>query len=245
MTLSKRVAAARVQHNHARPHCVSAADASRPTDTWQQAWVDSGLVNATTASQQILPARGAQAPAAVSRTRPKAASPPAPLPANALVVYTDGAGPESWWGRQTAGWGFTVVTGGNGNDDAAADETHSRCGHVVTDAQQPGYIGAERPTNNTGELTAIAQALEYILADRSGRPVLVRYDSLYAGNMAAGKWRPRKNKVLVSHVRRLWTRAHTHLHGRLWTSHVYGHSNHQWNDRADALASQGRGGAPT
>ena len=119
------------------------------------------------------------------------------------------------------------------------------CGHVVTDAQQPGYTGAERPTNNTGELTAIAQALEYILADRSGRPVLVRYDSLYAGNMAAGKWRPRKNKVLVSHVRRLWTRAHTHLHGRLWTSHVYGHSNHQWNDRADALASQGRGGAPT
>ena len=52
--------------------------------------------------------------------------------------------------------------------------------------------------------------------------MLVRYDSLYAGNMAAGKWRPRKNKVLVSHVRRLWTRAHTHLHGRLWTSHVYG-----------------------
>ena len=93
-------------------------------------------------------------------------------------------------------------------------------------------------------LPAIAQALEYILADRSGRPVLVRYDSLYAGNMAAGKWRPRKNKLLVSHVRRLWTRAHTHLHGRLWTSHVYGHSNHQWNDRADALASQGRGAPP-
>ena len=91
----------------------------------------------------------------------------------------------------------------------------SRCGHVVTDAQQPGYIGAERSTNNTGELTAIAQALEYILTDHSGREVLVCCDSLYAGNMAAGKWRPRKNKVLVSHVRRLWTRAHTHLHGRL------------------------------
>ena len=72
-----------------------------------------------------------------------------PLPANALVVYTDGAGPESWWGRQTAGWGFTVVTGGNGDDDAAAVETHSRCGHVVTDTKQPGYIGAERPSSNT------------------------------------------------------------------------------------------------
>ena len=30
--------------------------------------------------------------------------------------------------------------------------------------------------------------------------MLVRYESQYAGNMAAGKWRPRKNKVLVSHV---------------------------------------------
>ena len=137
------------------------------------------------------------------------------------------------------------AAGGNGDDDAAAVETHSRCGHVITDAQQHGYTGAERPTNNTGELTAIAQALEYVLADQSGRPAVVRYDSLYAGNMAAGKWRPRKNKALVSHVRLLWSRAHSRLHGRLWTSHVYGHSNHQWNDRADALASQGRGGAPT
>ena len=164
---------------------MSAADASRPTDTWQQAWVDTGLANATTASQQILPARGAHAPAAVSRTRPKAAPPPAPLPANALVVYTDGAGPKSWWGRQTAGWGFTVVTGGNGDD--AAVETHSRCGHVVTDAQQPGYIGAERPTNNTGELTAIAQALEYVLADQSGRPAVVRYDSLWMAVSLGGR----------------------------------------------------------
>ena len=51
--------------------------------------------------------------------------------------------------------------------------------------------------------------------------------------MAAGKWRP-----LISHVRHLWSRALSYLHGRLWTSQVYGHSNHQWNDRADTLASQ-------
>ena len=62
--------------------------------------------------------------------------------------------------------------------------------------------------------------------------------------MAAGKWRPRKNKVLVSHVRRLWTRAHTHLHGRLWTSHVYGHSN-RTNGTIEPMRSRPRaGGAP-
>lgn len=68
---------------------------------------------------------------------------------------------------------------------------HSRCGHVVTDTQDARYLGAERATNNTAELTAIACALRYVCDDQSGRPVLIRYDSLYAGNMAAGVWRAR------------------------------------------------------
>ena len=38
----------------------------------------------------------------------------------------------------------------------------------------------------------------------------------------------------------LWTRAHNHLGGRLWASHVYGHTGHKWNDRADELARQGK-----
>ena len=101
-------------------------------------------------------------------------------------------------------------------------------------------MGATKPTNNTAELSAIAHALEYVLADQSGKPVLVRYDSTYAGNMATGKWRPRTNKTLVKHVRSLWARARTHVHGALWTSHVYGHSGHKWNDSADRLAGRGK-----
>ena len=95
--------------------------------------------------------------------------------------------------------------------------------------------------NNTAELTAIAEALKYVTADQSGRPVLIRYDSVYAGNMVTGKWRARKNLRLVQRVRTLWAAAHKHLRGRLWVSHVYGHTGHRWNDRADQLARQGKG----
>ena len=142
-----------------------------------------------------------------------------------------------------AGWGFTVVAGGDGDTENHATEVHSRCGHVVTDTSDACYIGAERPTNNTAELTAIACALQHVCADQSGRPILIRYDSLYAGRMATGAWRARKNHSLVARVRSLWAQAHRHLQGRLWASHVYGHTDHKWNDRADELARR-KGGAP-
>ena len=90
----------------------------------------------------------------------------------------------------------------------------------------------------------MARALEHVCADQSGRPVLIRYDSLYAGRIATGAWRARKNQSLTARVRNLWKRAHAHLQGRLWASHVYGHSDHKWNDRADELARCGKGGAP-
>ena len=110
----------------------------------------------------------------------------------------------------------------------------------MTDTQHAQHVGAERATNNTAELSAIAHALEYVVADQSSRPVLIRFDSLYAGNMATGKWRVRKNQALVTRVRALWVKAHKHLRGRLWATHVYGHNGHQWNDRADQLARRGK-----
>ena len=35
-----------------------------------------------------------------------------------------------------------------------------------------------------------------------------------------------------------------YLDGRLWAKHVYGHTGHTWNERADELAERGKGGAP-
>ena len=182
------------------------------------------------------------AAAAVQRARPpqaRATPPPDAFPPNALAIYTDGSGPERDATDPIAGWGFAVVSGGDGKDDEEAVETHSRCGRVITNAQQAGYIGAQRATNNTAELTAIARALEYIIEDKSGRPAVIRYDSMYAGNIATGTWRARANRALAQRIRALWTRAHDHLQGQLWASHVYGHNGHKWNERADELARRG------
>ena len=240
VTLSHRVAHARTQFNHARPHRIKSDDAARPAEMWHDAWIASGLATNPSKPQQcILPLPKGQTP-----PRPKAMPPPVPLPADTLVIYTDGSGPIRGSSDASAGWGFTVVTGGDGDTDDRGVEVHSRCGPVITDASNAAYIGAQHATNNTAELTAVAQALKYVTADQSGRPVLIRYDSLYAGNIATGKWRARKNRDLAERIRTLWTKAHNHLRGRLTASHVYGHAGHKWNERADELARRGKGGAP-
>ena len=53
-------------------------------------------------------------------------------------------------------------------------------------------------------MEARTAALQHVGADQSGRPILIRYDSLYAGRMATGAWRARKNHSLVARVRSLW-----------------------------------------
>ena len=229
------------QQNLARRHCMKEEDADRAAIAWHEAWIESGLAEPTTRVQKMLPPDPNHASA--PPTPQKAQPPPTPLPDATRVVYTDGSGPDDP-ARGAAGWGFTIVTGGDGIDDKHATEQHAASGKVETEPTATGHIGATKGTNNTGELSAIAAALEHILTEAPSRPALLRYDSLYAGMMAAGKWRPRANKALVLHVRRLWDRAHEHLGGALWVAHVRAHSGHKWNDRADELAKHGKGGAP-
>ena len=211
-----------------------------PIDRWTRAWIDTGLSDWDTNIQNILPPQlpSRRAPLQSRLARP----PPQPIPAATQVIYTDGSGPATR-DEHHAGWGFAVVSGGDGVVDEDAAEIDSASGRVSIDATDSAYLGATSPTNNTAELTAIAKALEFILAGARLVPYLLRYDSIYAANMAAGKWRPRKNKELVRRVRSLWRQAHRHTEGQLWASHVYGHTNHKWNDRADELANIGKRGS--
>ena len=174
VVLSHRVAQARTQFNLARPHRVKRGDVARSADAWHDAWIASGLATIKGKPQQCIlppPPSVRQPP---PQPHPKAMPPPDTLPADTLVIYTDGSGPERGAAVATAGWGFAVVTGGDGDADDSADEIHSRCGRVTTDTQHAEYIGAQRATNNTAELTAIARALEHVIADQSGRPTLIR-----------------------------------------------------------------------
>ena len=173
--------------------------------------------------------------------------PPGSLPAGTVVMYTDGSGPDNMTrtrrGTPKAGWGFVAVGGDvDASSDMYARELHADCGEVITLATAVRYIGAEAATNNTGELTAIIRALEYALTMPASTSIVVRFDSLYAGDIATGKARARSHKQLARRANELWCKLHAHCDGNLWCSHVKGHSGNQWNGRADELAEQGKRG---
>jgi ribonuclease HI len=149
----------------------------------------------------------------------------APASAFDLVLYTDGG----CKGNQNvahvvnpAGWGVVVVGGGAGESDVAgaAAPLAELYGPVVTDPSDAFHLGAAVCSNNTGELTAIGEALLW-LRDGAGehvrcacaaaaactcRPcaVSIRYDSNYAAKSVMGEFNGEKNKPLITAIRRVY-----------------------------------------
>ena len=62
------------------------------------------------------------------------------------------------------------------------------------------------------------------------------------GDAVTHVFKAKKNKRLVRIAQTEWKQTQNFKRGRLWMRHVKGHSNHEWNDRADALAKAGCGG---
>ena len=104
----------------------------------------------------------------------------------------------------------------------------------MIDRAEREYIGADKHSNNTGELSAIYWAIKEA-EERRAREIVVRYDSKYAAGMARGLWQPKRNKELIRTVKR----AVRDTRMVIWWKHVKGHSGHKWNDRADELAELG------
>lgn len=128
------------------------------------------------------------------------------MPADAIVVYTDGActgnpGP--------AGIGVVIIDG-----DKRVELSE--------------YLG--EGTNNIAELTAIERALEELVEHRA-RPVIVHSDSSYSIGLLTKSWKPKANVVLVERLRRL-ARGFT----RLRLVKVKGHAGIPENERCDELA---------
>eukprot|EP00435_Cladocopium_sp_Y103_P073129 s129_g42.t1 len=160
---------------------------------------------------------------------------PNPLPA-AWKIYTDGSfHPDQ---PQTAGWGAAVYDIADASDTTCLAELFAP---VCLDKEDQRFLGAQQASNNTGELSAIAETLIWLRDECPGpthTPAEMIYDSHYAANLTLGSATPHANQQLaqtchflyleVSRIRPLSFR---------W---VKGHSNTPGNDKADALAEQGR-----
>ena len=140
-----------------------------------------------------------------------------------VEIFTDGSASGG-----IAGWGWVAVVAGN--------EVANGLGPVVTNAAHGNWRGAQAATNNTGEVSAIVDALEWVEQQRY-LSVSVRYDSQYAACQTRGVWRAKKNKELIAAARQ--TLARTERTVRVRWEHVKAHSGHAWNDRADELAKAG------
>eukprot|EP00969_Alexandrium_andersonii_P327725 14482323-Alexandrium_andersonii.AAC.1 len=81
---------------------------------------------------------------------------------------------------------------------------------VVTQHWSQLWLGAREQTNNTGELSAIAEAMLWLLEeapDDGHVPVELRYDSEYAANVSRGMWTPKENEELAARTRELVARV--------------------------------------
>lgn len=147
----------------------------------------------------------------------------------------------------SAGWGFAAVLrcstcplafpGRHPGDTLLA----TACGKVVCDATDARFAGAEAETNGSAEVVAITKALSWNASEADDVPgTVVRYGSVYAASAITGSINTVSNQKAVE-----WAQAALeNLANVLPVSflHVSAHSDNDWNDLADSLASRGEKG---
>jgi len=158
--------------------------------------------------------------------------------------------PAGWWmstdgsaqvvrGEKIAGWGVAVwripIRG-----DVPEFLLY---GPVLTKMWDHRWLGAREKTNNVAELSAIGEGMLWLLQeapDGGHEPVMLRYDSEYAANIAMGRYEPEANQELAEVVRDLTTQV-AKRRVISW-QHVYGHTGQVDNETADRAADRGARG---
>eukprot|EP00973_Karenia_brevis_P070211 9758431-Karenia_brevis.AAC.1 len=163
-------------------------------------------------------------------------------PPTGWLVSTDGSGQQTTQqGNKVsvAGWGviiFRLPLTGHTPDYVL----HAP---VVTAPWHPQWVGARERTNNTGELTAVIEAMMWLrdeAPDNGDIPVLFRFDSYYAANIAQGIWEPKSNEELAEKAREITSIVEGKR--QITWQHVYGHSGEHDNELADRAADLGAKG---
>ena len=157
-------------------------------------------------------------------------------------IATDGSGQTKWAEGSkvcVAGWGVVIFRG----PVESMEPNFVLHAPVVVEEWDHLWIGAREKTNNTAELSAIGEAMLWLLEeapDGGDRPAEIRFDSYYAANIAQGIWEPKSNEELAKRVKKLVERVCTRRHIE-WT-HVYGHTRAHDNEMADRAADMGAKG---
>ena len=156
--------------------------------------------------------------------------------AEQITLYFDGSCQENRnvTAETPAGWGVVVVRGDSGLGKGDGEVVEELSGPVIVSPDEEGFLGAEVGSNNTGELSAMAHALRWLLMEGSTDPVTLRGDSQYALKIASGEWRAKANRELAARVQALWGEV-TSLR-TVVAEHIRAHRGHRWNERADHLA---------
>ena len=108
------------------------------------------------------------------------------------------------------------------------------------------WLGADRPTNNVGELTAMGEALLWFMEEATGDahiPAYILYDSEYAYHAITSSGKPEANEKLILNIRDILSKVT--VNRVLHFSHVRAHTGVRGNEFADHLAGQGAKGLPT
>ena len=163
------------------------------------------------------------------QTEPQEATQTAPTtpPFKSGTFFTDGSGSKGRCIAKTpAGWGWCTSREGTWTEAK---------GPVITTSDHTAFLGANVGSNNTGELTAIAEAILYALENQY-TSVVIRTDSQWSINVISGKWRPKTHHSLINYIRGLVK------HPALKTTFhwVKAHAGTEGNEKADKLAKQGR-----
>ena len=159
-----------------------------------------------------------------------------------IALYTDGSKDKDE--THPAGWGVAIIEGRINEEGKAIKEgklVEELYGKVQNYMNSKYFLGTEKATNNTGELTAICEGLLWLKDyEKTNKPAAFYYDSKYAAKITTGEYRPKDNKHLAATARTL---LKTVLETRkIRFEHIKGHSNDRWNDKADELADIGATG---
>ena len=169
-----------------------------------------------------------------------------------LVVFTDGSF-DVRTGK--AGWGAVAVNHDGGLKGPLEDEGDRKRvlrGPVVVNPCQTGYLEntTQKLSNGTAELSAIAEAILYLLElfRDDGRDaarlklVVIRSDSTYAEDAIRGRTQANENRRMVYEIRRHYADLKRRLEALnihfAW-SHVSAHVGKRWNEFADNIAKEG------